>query len=172
MDEQHQEQQQSGPTYEVVGYDDVRGVAVDAASTALESQRVRTDDEMQLVADSAAAKVSETVAGEVGKVTEEYLDKVADDASEGAAQAVLDGVGDELQGQADRLEAMLQQQLEAIDERSESLEAVTVTLDDAQWQYLQDAARTQTTVAMLQMLLVAMLLGAVCVRYFVDGWRR
>lgn len=47
--------------YQVVGYEDVRGVAVDAATTAVESLDARTDAELQSVADDAASKALDDV---------------------------------------------------------------------------------------------------------------
>lgn len=157
-----------GQTVNVVSYSDARSIAYDAASAAAQNASARSDSELVAVADNAALKASQSVASQVEGVTDEKLQKVAQDASEQA----LKGMQDTLDAQVKKVDSVLDAQLQEIESRSTSVESVSVTLDDAQWTYIQQSLQVQNTCAVLTMLLVSCVFGAVVVRYFVTGWRR
>lgn len=159
---------EDGQAVNVVSYDTARNLATDAAYAAAQAVGSRNDSELVAVADSAALKASQSVATQIGEVTDEKLQKVAQDAS----AETLKGVQDSLDAQMEKVSGTLDAQLQEIESRSESLESVTVALDADQWQYVQESLQVQSTCAVLTLLLVACLLGSSVCRYFVAGWRR
>lgn len=144
-------------TYQVVGYGDVRDIAQDAAETALQRQSVTTDEDIRAVADAAAASAVDETYEQLDKRLDEGLDAVADD----AAATAVSGVQETLDAQ-----------LREIEQRSESLEGVTVQLDSDQYAFIQDSLRIQSTCAIFTLLIACAVLGVQLVGFFVKGWRR
>ena len=160
--------EQTGITYNVVGYEDVRGLAIDAANTAVEGQRSRDDGDLQLVADTAASKAAESVAQQVTDRTDEQLKSVADD----SAAAAVDGVKQEVSDALAKVQEVTDAQLQEIDARAASIDSVSVTLADEQWEVVQGSLQVVTTCSLLTLLMVCAVFGSVVARYFVEGWRR
>lgn len=154
----------TAPTYQVVGYDDIRGVAVDAATTAVDSIDARTDAELQSVADAAAAAALESAQEGLAETQDEHLQEVADRSLEGVSAKLDDTVA--------RIQQVADKALAEIDERAESVDSVQVALTDEQWQYVHDSLQVQATSSILSLLMVCACFGSLLVRYFVDGWRR
>lgn len=131
------------PTYQVVTYDDAR----------------------QLVGDA--------VEGEKDS-TRDLLEGVSTGAQAGTVADVLSGTRSIVEDSADlyatRTVQMLTGTTDGADDGSDM--SLSVTLNDEQWRYLHDALAVQSTGAVLSLLLLSMVLGALVARYFVDGWRR
>lgn len=147
----------ASPVVQVVGYDDVRGVAVDAAATALQQHQNSTDEQLRQVATDAATVALEDGAQVLEGVTDGKLEKVAADAAADALQGV---------------QVKLDEQLEQVRSAQEVEQVVTVTLDADQWQYVRDSMAMQATCSLLTLLVACMVLGTVAARHFLEGWRR
>lgn len=147
--------QGGGISYEVVNYSDVRGVAEDAAATALERQGAI---DAQVLADSvdsaSAAAAGEAVSGvtehidaridELVKSDDEELGKIADD----AASKALDGV-----------QQTLDEQLEQLSETQAQETVQTVQLCEDQRYAVEEYARMIYWQTALNGILIAALIG-------------
>lgn len=144
-----------GISYEVVNYSDVRGVAEDAAATALERQGA---NDAQLLADTvdtaSAAAAGEAVSGvtehidaridELVKADDAELGKVADD----AASKALEGV-----------QQTLDEQLEQLRETQAQETVQTVQLCEEQRSAVEEYARMIYWQTALNGMLIAALIG-------------
>lgn len=141
-----------GVTYEVVSYSDVRAVAADAASDALERQSVRTTADIEAVAAAAAEdalvrrELSDSEArAEWEQAQSEALVKLSED----AASSALEGV-----------QSKLDAQLAAIDERAESRQAVVAVIDSEQWEVLVGTHQAFAALLVFEVVLLGAILGA------------
>lgn len=155
---------ESGPTYEVVGYGDVRAVAEDAATSAVESLDARTDAELQSVADASAAAALDGVIDEIAETSDEHLQEVADKSLEGVSSKLDDTVA--------RIQQVADKALADIDSRAESVESVQVAIDSAQYEYLQKTLGVLISTSFLSLLVSCLLLGVLLWQQLVRGWQR
>lgn len=131
-------------TYNVVGYDDVRGIAVDAASTALDRHEGQTVDDLRSVADAAADAAVSSVSETNVKTVTENMEAVAD----AAASKSLEGVQEQLD-----------QQLRSMEEQQEQTESQVVVIDAEQYAWMQETVRGLMGAQLVTMILVACLCG-------------
>lgn len=143
----------SAPTYQVVGYDDVRGIAVDAADTALSNYQPNVEAVANATAEAAVTASREDIETKQLEIMNETAKQAADSALEG-------------------VQVKLDEQTEAIRSAAEVEQSVTVTLTDDQWTFVQDEMRMQSMCQVLTLLLVCCVFGAVVAQFFVMGWRR
>lgn len=143
--------------YNVVNYEDVRAIATDAASTAVDRADARTSEDLSLLADEAATAAVEDAKTEIDQTTQENMQSVAD----AAATKSLEGV-----------QAQLDAQVETLQSTTENLTEMTVTLDSDQWSTIQQEMQVLTTASLLSLLVSALLVGVMLSRLFLDGWRR
>lgn len=152
MDEQQTQNEQT--VYEVVPYGDVRDVAVDAASEALEAQERVTADDLASVAESAATDAAQQVAQDSHDVLRTDGNAIAEKAAQGAVSGVQEA---------------LDEQLKAIEQRS--ADVTTVALDAEQYQFIHDSMVLQNTVQMFALVVLMALLGAKVTGYFLQRWK-
>lgn len=136
------------PTYEVVSYGDVREVARDAAETALERESVRTDEDIRAVADAAVESANAAEGDRLQARVDDALSTVAKQAADDAAVNAVEGV-----------QQTLDEQLGELQQRSETLESVSVELDETQYQAIMTEMQATLGACFLCMCLCAVVVG-------------
>ena len=130
-------------TYYVVGYDDVRGVAVDAAATALDRYSGTALADIQSAADDAATTALQSSRDVNEQLINDGMEAVAD----AAASKSLQGVQD-----------TLDQQLRTMQEQQEQSTSQVVVIDPEQYAWMQEAMQG----LMGTQLVIIILLGCMC----------